>query len=225
VVDKSLVDKIKLRGYWKVNIRPLKFEEGKIASLNALKKILSDCEVSFRGWPYPLIKEIYSDKNFIWGGVDWQNHIEYWRFYQSLQFIHFFSLREDWEDSVKSFFGGKMQNPRQPGSGLSVLGSLYTFAEIYEFTNRLVHKAPFENGVQIKIDLVGTENRKLFVNDPLMSIDDYFSRIPEITFERTYSLNDIMMNNVDSTLDCCIYFFERFNWQEIPIDFLKKRIE
>lgn len=102
--------------------------------------------------------------------------------------------------------------------------TLGLFAEIYEFTSRLVNRIPFDKGVQIKIDLVGTVNRKLFFADSLMNIDDHFSSMPKITFEKTYSLNDIMMNTLDSALDCCIYFFERFNWKKISIDFLKNEL-
>lgn len=227
MVEENVVDKIKKQGYWRINIRPLEFKKDKIDSLGRLKEIISDCQVMYRGWSYPHIDEIISGDNYVWSGVDWQNHIEYWRFYQSLQFLHFFSMREDWENRVKHIFGGKIENAREPCTGLSVFNSLYTFAEIFEFVLRLIKKAPFESDIEFKIDLVGTKDRKLFLYRPhrvLLLSDKYISKMPEILYSKKYPIEEFLSNSPELACDCCFYFFERFNWDKIPKDFLRDEL-
>lgn len=217
MIDDSIIKKIKTRGYWRVNIRPLEYEKEKIDSLASLKKIISDCEVSYRGWPYPFIKEKSSANDFIYGGIDWQNHIEYWRFYQSLQFLHLFVMREDWEEEMKGIFGEKNKSPREPNTGLNVFSTIFTIAEIFEFTNRLLKKAPIENGIEINIKLTGTKDRKLFCYGNNMNIGgNYVSTLEEIEYKNNFSLKDFLINNTEIALNCCFYFFERFNFDRIP---------
>ena len=223
--DENVLDKIKTRGYWRINVRPLKYQKNIVDSINDLHEIIEKCQIRYRGWPYPLIKESYSGNDYIWGMVNWQNHIEYWRFYQSLQFLHFFAMREDWEDKVEHFFGGKISNPRKPFSGLSVLSSLYSFIEIYEFISRLIKYPPYEIGLKIKIDLIGVKDRKLFFHDPIRHLDaDYNAKIQKIIFEKEYLFEDLVSNLHQNTLECCIHFFERFNWKKINRNFLESEL-
>jgi len=224
MVDEDVIDKIKSRGYWRVNIRPLKYEKNAVVSLSDLRDIIHNCKVRYRGWPYPLVKdeEINSGENFILGGVNWQDHIEYWKIYQSLQFLHYFAMREDWEDRVDNFFGGKIKNPRKPGSGLSIIGTLYSVTEIFEFTLRLIQNHPYEFGMKINIGLYGTMNRKLFFYDKSRMLDgDYTAKIPEIIYEKEFSLEEFMSNSQQFALDCCVHIFERFNWTNVPRNLLE----
>jgi len=221
MISESILEKIKQRGYWKVKIRPLEYPKQKIGSLSILKEIIKQSQVSYRGWPFPLVKEIVSGENYIWDGADWQNHIEYWRLYQSAQYLHYFSMREDWEDLVEHFFGGKIANPRKPGSNLEIISSLYTITEIFEFTSQLIKKAPFESGIKISIDLVGTNNRMLFFYDIRRSLNgDYICKIPNIIYEKEFSFDDFRINSKKYAIECCVYIFEKFNWDKIPSDFL-----
>jgi hypothetical protein len=221
MISEEVLKKINERGYWKVNIRPLDYTAQKIDSLSTLKDVINKCQVRFRGWPYPLVKEMFSGNDFIWGGVDWQNHIEYWRLYQSLQFLHYLALREDWEENVERFLGGKITNPRKKGSGLSIISSLYSITEIFEFISKYIQKVPFESGIKIKIDLKGTKDRKLFFYDLRRYLDrEYICKIPEITYENTFSFEDFLSNSQKYAIDCSIYIFERFNWENVPREIL-----
>lgn len=227
MVNEKTIDKIKERGYWKVIIRPIKYHKDKIDSLPNLKKIITDCQVMYRGWSYPHIDRIYSGDKYVWDKVDWQNHIEYWRFYQSFQFLNYFAMREDWEERIKLIFGGKIEKPRKSGLGLSVFSSLYTFAEIFEFALRLVQKISIKSDIQLKIDLVNTMDRKLFLyqqhQTPFLD-DNYVSKIPEISFNGKYTYDDFLSKSPELSFNCCVYFFERFNWDKIPKDFLRKEL-
>lgn len=226
MISEEVLKKISERGYWKVNIRPLEYKAQKINSLSSLKEIINKCQVRYRGWPYPIVKEMFSGKDFIWGEVDWQNHIEYWRLYQSLQFLHYFALHEDWEDKVEHFLGGKIANPRKTGSGLSIISSLYSITEIFEFITKYIQKTSFESGIKIKIDLEGTMDRKLFFYDPRRRLHrEYICKIPEITYENTFSFEDFLSNSQKHAIDCSVYIFESFNWDNVPKEFLNNEQE
>ena len=49
----DLLEKIKSRGYWKVNIKPMKFKEDLINTPAECKEIIQEVQVRLRGWYYP----------------------------------------------------------------------------------------------------------------------------------------------------------------------------
>jgi hypothetical protein len=99
--------------------------------------ILERVKVSLRGWDFPHIdykvkQLIY--KNWIEQSFDWYIYVEFWRFYQSGQFIYLDGNREDW-------FGQKTfaQAESWPAdTRLAAISSLYRFAEIFELWRMLI---------------------------------------------------------------------------------------
>jgi hypothetical protein len=157
----EVLSKIKIRGYWEVLIRPTKFVENRIENLGECKKIMHDLTVRLRGWPYPC----YDDNNPPTAGIDyieqsleWQHHLEFWRYYQSGQFILFFSILEDWQDQA-------MRLPLKPVEVLDILSILYSLTEIYEFASRLAAKELLGDSCRISITLHRTKNRQLIMLD------------------------------------------------------------
>jgi len=222
MVTEDVLGIIKSRGYWKVNIRPLKYNKEKVGTLNDCKEIIESCVVRYRGWPYPYAKEIISGNEYVLGEVNFQDNVEYWRFYPSGQFIHFFAISEDWEEKRRSLFGERLENSRKPGTGLSVLNSLYTFTEIFEFALRLIQKTAIESGIYLGITIVGTTGRKLFFYDPARGGEtDYVAKINEISYKKKFSTKEFLSNSQKHAIDCCMHFFERFNWEKISREFLE----
>ena len=39
-------------------------------------------------------------------GIDWENYVEYWRFYQSGQFLHLDGMKEDWMEQREMYDSG-----------------------------------------------------------------------------------------------------------------------
>src|ERR671931_2326189 len=84
--------------HWRVNIRPVIYQEELIPSLAKCFETVEQTKVRLRGWDYPHLstKNNQRCQGVNWAG-SWSNfmgHNEYWRFYQSGQFIHLFSIRE-----------------------------------------------------------------------------------------------------------------------------------
>ena len=91
------LDKIRNGPHWKVVVRPPSFEPERIPMLDDYRTAVEDSQVRLRGWPYP-----YLDEN-LERGEDWiascvesfEERREYWRFFQSGLFVHFFSFWDD----------------------------------------------------------------------------------------------------------------------------------
>ena len=102
----TLLNKIKSRGYWMVEIRPTKFDKLRIPTLSKAQEIIQSCIVTLRGWDYPHLSHRDTERtqgvNWVASWADFMGHLEYWRFYQSTQFLHLFSIREATEERWRS---------------------------------------------------------------------------------------------------------------------------
>ena len=83
----QLINKIKTKGYWRVEIRPTKFEKLRIPTLSQARKIVESCAVLWRGWDYPHFHEttVQNRSDWVESWVDWQQYLEYWQFYHVCQ--------------------------------------------------------------------------------------------------------------------------------------------
>jgi hypothetical protein len=127
----DILQKIKLRGYWEVIIRPTEFIDNRIESLSKCKEVVRELSVRLRGWDYPHFDNNNpptSGIDYVEQSVDWQHKVELWRFYQSGQFLHYFGMWEDWQDQ-STIWGSRLTN--KPGEILSIISAVYSLTEIY----------------------------------------------------------------------------------------------
>lgn len=214
---KEFLQTIKSRGYWKVLVRPTSFENKRISSLSDCIKIIEETKVSLRGWDYPHYgrKGRRSGLDWIGAETDFGVHKEIFRFYQSGQFIHYFSIREDWmmEDP---WYEGKFKDVK-PGSMLSFLSTLYTVTEIFEFASRLVEKNILGDQIYIYIELHGNKDRSLVTLDFNRFLSEgYTSTLEIIPFEETYPASDLLGKSAEIALNYTIWLFEKFQFYNAP---------
>lgn len=143
-MEKELLGKIKSRGYWRVNFRPLVFTKNKIEKLFDCRTIIQSSVVELRGWDYPHFpgqndakQEIYNCNDYIESWIDWGVFKEIWRFYQSTQYIHFFAALEDWYEEDNFF---KERQHIKPGTSLDIVQTTFKITEVYEFLRRLMNE-------------------------------------------------------------------------------------
>ena len=230
VSAEEVLKKIKSRGYWFVDIRPLQFKKERIKSLKECKELVKDCVVFLRGWDYPHYSRRYepiSGLDWIESVIDWQEYKEIWRMYQSGQFVNFFGCKEDWLSETKTLFGTPRTWKYAPGLALSVLNTLFRITEIYEFASRLANKKIFEEGLYLNIELHGMKNRGLIVLDPIrillhVRVREYKCGIDDLPHASTISIENILGKAHDLALDHTIWIFERFNWDSPPRKMLKE---
>jgi hypothetical protein len=222
------IEKIKSRGYWRINFQPLVFKD-KIESVSKCFEIISKNAVYLRGWKYPHIPN-RSDEDtgteycdgYFQAWVDWGNHKEFWRMYQSGQYLHYLALREDWldEDTRKSDLADRIK----PMSSLNVITTVYQMTEIYLFIERLISDGIYDEGVNISVSLINTKGRRLWISDFLRGDFNYprVTGAERIDYTMAYEASEVLSNYKQIALKGALFFFDRFGWDSPPLDTLKK---
>jgi len=235
---KELLSKIKSKGYWKVIIRPTVYNEQLISSLQDCKELIRSSKVSLRGWDYPHIdpRGINAASTYSVHSIcDWPEGpaFEYWRFYQTGQFIHLFAMREDLRITEEQKQNFQDEFSVKNDKFLSILSTLYSVTEIFEFSARLFSKIENVKDVEINIELHGVNNRLLIFWD---SFSRWLNRPyicnfsdDTITIKKIFNKDDVIKNSSDLALDFTMKIFHAFNWdsvnKEIFIEDQKKLLE
>lgn len=226
----ELIKKIKSRGYWKVQFQPFKFKKNAVERKKLLE-IVGKSTVKLRGWDYPHFshwddpsnRQAVLGANFIEGGSDWDVQIEFWRMYESCQFVHLFAMDEDWWQE-SGFYSDSRYKGIKPGEVFNIISGLYTIFEIFEFAHRLAKSGVFGEGVTICISLNNTQGRKLkimdFMRGPLFG--DYKSHEKNITFKKEFSIEELINEHKKLSIDTAIWIFESFNWLDSPREVFEK---
>jgi len=226
---KEIIQKITKKGYWKVILRPVSFKEKRIPTLEDCKEIINSSKVSLRGWDYPHIGGI--DKIRVAGNdsihltCDWKEggHFEYWRFYQSGQFIHYFSMREDYRITKEELERLQGEFGTESTRFLSVISALYSTTEIFEFASRLAMKNIFGSCVEVIIELGNVKDRTLFFWDASRDLFtryfcDFADEKDTIKFHKIIPKNELIVKSDKIALEAFAYILKMFNWENVKID-------
>lgn len=239
---KKLIEKIKEKGYWKVIIRPTKFMENRISNKDEAAKIIQESKIVFRGWDYPHIDHregiVRSGSDSVSSFCDWPEggHFEFWKFYLNGQFVHYFSMREDYEMSEEekekirgSFPFSKLD--KEADRFLSIISALYSITEIHFFAANLAKLGNFSKETEMVIELGNVEGRVLFFwGEPFRHLfQAYTCRYQPIVEKRTFLTKDLMSDPANLALDFTIDIFKEFNWKNanknVFVEDQKKLIE
>ena len=228
--DSVLLSKIKKHGYWTIIIRPNRFDNEKIQTLNDCLKFVKESKVSLRVWDYPHIdanNRPYANNrplDYVQQTIDWDLHRELWRMYQSGQFVHLFACHEDLLLNQINLGPGPAKITPLPGTVLSVLSTLYSMTEIYEFASRLAAKNIFNRDLSLEISLNGMKNRKLVFFEPGRTrLGNYVCSSNELTRMKSIPVSDLLaIRSSELALEHTLWVFEHFNWKPSPLDILRE---
>ena len=141
---KETLREIKSKGHWRVVIRPFPYK-GRVPSVTDLQGILQRTSVQIRGgWDFPHVERSrrprvgtdYIEQAVNLEGGDLPDIKEFWRFYQSGQFIYFGGFLLDWTRSTRSWTEQPPVDPcRHPL--LSAGDIVCRYAEFMEFASAL----------------------------------------------------------------------------------------
>ncbi len=219
-MKENFTKKIQSRGYWRINFQPT-LDKSRL-SFPECRGIVERNRVSFRGWDYPHYPrrsgddtDIEPHDNFYQGWINWENHKEFWRMYQSGQFIHYLALREDWFDEAQMWKpdGAEIK----PFTKLNIIGSvIYQITEIFEFLSRLSKEGIYDEGVKINISLINTEGRELWISDTMRGpfFQAYRAHLEKIEYSNLYSKEEIITSPQKLALNVIKFFFQRFGWED-----------
>jgi len=218
--------------HWRVIIRPDEYIENLISSLSTCRNIIEKNKLRLRGWDYPhLSNNIDTGKNYFASWCDLRRHKEYWRFYQSGQFIHLFSVREsidtDWkqelEKAMQSHLNGMViVDWNQDPGYFSILNIIYTITEIYEFAARLCQAQIYKGKINIDIKINGICGFVLAMEVGRVWYNYYKSSVDDIGNTWTYDTDILVADSSNKALEAIYWLFEKFGWLDQPKESIKR---
>jgi hypothetical protein len=222
----EFIKKIKSKGYWEVRVTPLKFDANLIPDRKILNDMVSKAQIRLRGWYYPHIgrwnetgQQVPSvGSNYIEGGSNWDTQIEFWRFYQSGQFIQIHAMYEDYMEGSDWFKGRTDIKEIKPGEALNTGAVTYGVSEILAFIEALTRQGVYDNGAKIEISLKGTEGRvlKIFDWNKVPLFWEYKCGTPSVDWSKEVTKDEILNDYKKIAIDAVVWIFQSFNWMDSP---------
>lgn len=223
----ELINKIKQKGYWKVIIRPVDYEEKRVANKDIAAEIVENNKIVLRGWDYPHIDHddgvVRSGPDSVSSFCDWSEggHFELWKFYLNGQFVHYFSMVEDYhlspEERQRISDSFHFSEPSESNQDfLSIINAIFTITEIFLFAANLAKSAKFGEQTEIIVELGDVESRTLFFwGEPFRHLfQAYTCKYQPIEEKRIIQTEDLIKNTADLALDFAMDIFKEFNWKD-----------
>jgi hypothetical protein len=152
--------------------------------------------------------DIYAD--WIEQASEWQQFLEFWRLYQSGQFVDIVAIPSDWHD----------QSPHAPadwqvGTLLPIRDALFTITEIFEFASRLALTEAGDDPMHIEFTLAGLAGRELFNADrqriPFFP-RGYITQMPEFKCTLDIPRSELVASSKDLAVTQSLDLFSHFGW-------------
>ena len=203
-----ILHEIEKRGNWTIIIRPPTFAENRL-NFEEARDVMKKSAVNLRSWKYPMFIEIPRRdggikvrRDCIECIIDHRVNKEIWRLYQSGQFFHRFSFREDWP------------NYEESNKKLDILNTLFRLTEIFRFASALsANHDSFSGGTSIEIELRDLSNRILSTRDPSRTLTyDYQCDEYSLKCIKDYSAEEIRVHSSELAINCALEIFNRFSW-------------
>lgn len=219
---------------WRVVFRPTGYEEHLIPSLKECRDLVANCKVSFRGWDYPHLSKrqnewSYGD-NWIASWASFMGHVEYWRFHQSGQFLHLFSVRErsepEWHEKLlvdtQSHLGSHDYDVRNVPGFISVINTLYIQTEIFEFASRMCQRQTYAGQFEISISLINVLGFVLTTDWERAWYNLYQATTDSMTYEWKGDAATLIAEAPDLALTATGSLFQRFGWLDVHMGTFKQ---
>jgi schlafen family protein len=196
-----LLNKIKSRGYWQISFQPLRV--GSLEKLADCKEVVESSQVRL-GWSLPWIprrnddiERIHPSDRCYEAESELGSRKEFWRMFQSEQFIMYNALTEDWyEDDT---FRKDLVERYPTGKFVTLFSSvIHLITQCFTFAERLAKKGLYQDGLRITMTLNKTRGRRLIID----SLDRLPFREPKITMasviavDKDYSLEQITQESM-----------------------------
>jgi hypothetical protein len=217
--------------HWRVNFQPASYDKSRVTSLQECLDILQKNRVSLRGWDFPHIgrgTQLIYGPTWIANWSDAWGHLEYWRFYQSTQFLYLGSVREvtqkDWNARIRKAMrfhaDDNVDIDAVPGF-VSLTEVIYNTTEIFEFAGRLAQAGVYTEQTVISVHLKRVKGFMLAADENRGWTSDYVTSQDELRYEVNLTPQDLVAGAADHAFRCTIWLFERFGWLKPNVDVIK----
>jgi len=216
--------------HWRVNFRPAEYREDMISSLGKCFEIIEKTKLRLRGWDYPHLSGREAERgqgtNWVYSWSDFLGSYEYWRFYQSGQFLHLFSIREAIESEWREKLQREMQSHRILSDGeidwesvpgfFSIVNFTYNVTEIFEFAARLSQSQIYTGKLHVQIDLKRIKGFVLAAPWERTWHSYYAASQDVLSKSQEIDSDELVGASRDIALSTIMWFFERFGWMSPP---------
>ncbi len=221
--------------HWRVIFRPTEYNEQLIPSLGKCYDVIEKNKLSLRGWDYPHLSTRDTERgqgnNWVASWSDFMSHYEYWRFYQSGQFIHLFGVREataaDWRKKLESEIRSHLSHmpnvdwQKVPGF-ISIINFIYSVTEIHEFAARLCQAQIYSGTINIIIELKGIKGYVLTAPWERAWHNYYAASEDVLKNSNSYESDKLVATSKETAMNTIIWFFERFGWLNPPASMISQ---
>lgn len=210
----ELLENIKSRGHWKVIIRPTTFIKKRVADRSALRSILEKNSVESKGWSFPHVSShgpLEMGDDWIGQELSFDYIKEFWRFYQSGQFVHYFGMPEDWG------YESNQRLSREKGYHQLIMDSLEVVTqctEILEFAARLSLTEAGDSEIILEITVSNMEDHFLQLPgggpETIRRIPE--AREPQMEYRCALPRHELVAETKELALPPALKVFECFHW-------------
>jgi hypothetical protein len=182
-----------------------------------MEDLLSKATVSLRGWPYPYYRpkpeELIYNGKWLEGWVDWEQYREYWRLYESGQWIHYANVHTAGIPR-EEIFRGRSPLPPQHAGYLPIRGEiLFTLTEILHFAIGLGHGGVLDPKAFLSIELHNTKDYMLFESFERFFTNQYVNKSDmPITCELRLPTSELSATVDKIAMDMAIKVYSVFDW-------------
>ncbi|MFA5792387.1 MAG: hypothetical protein WC897_00775 [Candidatus Gracilibacteria bacterium] len=223
---------IKSKGYWRILLQPKTFVANLIPSLEEAKDMIVNNKLSLRGWDYPHVDKdtTFVSEDSVESVCNWPAGpvFEYWKYFLSGQFVHYFGMREDWRitpvdaEEIKTRF--HFPDDASVISFLEIFSTIYTITEIYLFASRLAQKGVLGESFHLEIQLNGVNGRTLYFSNwgrDLRTVYTCKFQNGTILLSQDIDRADIITNYAELALKEITRLFHMFGWTAVSRSLLE----
>jgi hypothetical protein len=220
--------------HWRVHFQPDRYEEDRIPSLAKCAELVQQCKVSLRGWDFPHLSHRENQRgfgaNYLASWSTFMGSIEYWRLFQSAQFLHLNAIEEivrpEWKQTLEETARSQLRRlaidwDSVPGY-VSLMNFFYRIMEIFEFAARLSEKAVFDHQLEITVQLKGVRGFLLTPDANRSWSEMRAADTDEVGRSWKIAVPALIAGSSELSLKAALWFFERFHWLNPPLEMLRQ---
>lgn len=216
--SEAVMARIRAAGHYRIVIEPIGFDPKRVPTLVDLHRLVADCSVRLRGWDYPHVSDRPQEngrgQDFIESWISWARSDEYWRFFQSAQFVHLMTYREnhpEYAEKIRLNLRGMPDADPSVSGFLDITSTIWTMTEIFEFAAGLAIKAPLADGAIIDIQMRNVANRALGFSAWERDVFDLHKATTNaIVLRQPHTHEELVTRSRELAVKATAEFFDRF---------------
>ena len=216
----DILQRIKTRGWWEVEIRPTDFLADRVPTLGELETLIRTASVETGLSSLPQVGSAPSERgaDYVGQGHETGAYLQTWRFYQSGQLVLYEGMVDDWADRTS----GARPSDWQPNVTLSLSDALYTYWQVFELANRLALSPAGSESMLVSISAIGLKDRALKADVPRTVVQHVGRRatITHFPIARRFSRQELVSNSGGLAVEAAGQLLSRFGW-DAPVGLIR----